>query len=98
MSIARIARTVLEMTVSRSEIVHLPLPEDDPKRRRPVIDEARNRLGWFPRVPLEDGLRATIAYFADRIAPRVLAVSRTPTPLRRAPTGDRTSTRLYSSH
>src|SRR3546814_10327075 len=49
MSIARIARTVLEMTGSRSEIVHLPLPEDDPKRRRPVIDEARNRLGWFPR-------------------------------------------------
>src|SRR3546814_6147326 len=60
MSIARIARTVLEMTGSRSEIVHLPLLEDDPKRRRPVIEEARNRHGWFPRVPLYDGLRETI--------------------------------------
>src|SRR3546814_15524834 len=70
MSIARIARTVLEMTGSRSEIVHLPLPEDDPKPRRPVLDEPRNRPGWFPHWPPDSGLVATIPFSAHRYTPR----------------------------
>ena len=44
-------------------IVHRPLPRDDPKQRQPDITRARERLGWEPRVGLEEGLRETIAYF-----------------------------------
>ena len=44
-------------------IVHKPLPKDDPKQRRPDITRARQALGWEPRVPLEEGLRETIAWF-----------------------------------
>jgi len=72
LTIAQIAGTILAMTNSRSQMVHLPLPEDDPRRRRPVIDEARNLLGWSPRIPLETGLRATIDHFRAQMAQRKL--------------------------
>ncbi|HVT55083.1 MAG TPA: UDP-glucuronic acid decarboxylase family protein [Xanthobacteraceae bacterium] len=62
-----IARLILARTGSHSEIEYLPLPEDDPKRRRPVVSRARDALGWEPSVPFERGLRATIDYFALRI-------------------------------
>ena len=57
------------------EVVHLPLPEDDPARRRPDIGKAEAALGWTPTVPLRDGLRRTIDWFAGAGAPdrRVLA-------------------------
>jgi UDP-glucuronate decarboxylase len=58
-----VARRVLELTGSTSPIEFLPLPVDDPRRRRPAIDQARLRLGWQPEVALDDGLRRTIAYF-----------------------------------
>ncbi len=58
-----IARLVLEMTGSRSQIKFLPLPTDDPKVRRPDISRARRLLGWEPQVSLEDGLDKTIAFF-----------------------------------
>jgi dTDP-glucose 4,6-dehydratase len=45
------------------KIVHKPLPKDDPKQRQPDITRARTLLGWEPKVPLEEGLRETIAYF-----------------------------------
>jgi nucleoside-diphosphate-sugar epimerase len=51
------------MTGSQPEIVFQPLPEDDPKLRRPDIGKARALLGWEPRVPLEEGLRLTVEYF-----------------------------------
>ena len=51
------------LTGSRSEIVFQPLPEDDPKQRRPDIGKARALLGWEPRVALEEGLRLTVEYF-----------------------------------
>jgi len=51
------------MTGSRSKIVYHPLPEDDPKQRRPDISKARTVLGWEPKVALEDGLRDTVNYF-----------------------------------
>jgi dTDP-glucose 4,6-dehydratase len=62
-TVRQLAERVLEMTGSRSELSFLPLPEDDPKVRRPDIGVARSVLGWEPRVPLEEGLRRTIPYF-----------------------------------
>jgi UDP-glucuronate decarboxylase len=67
-SILEIARTVLDLTVSRSKIVHRPLPEDDPKQRRPDISEADRVLGWRPTVPFKEGLKTTIAYFEKVVA------------------------------
>ncbi len=60
-----LAETVLRLTKSKSKLVRLPLPADDPKQRKPDITRARNTLGWEPKVNLEDGLKETIAYFRD---------------------------------
>jgi UDP-glucuronate decarboxylase len=62
-SMIELAECVLRLTRSRSRIVHRPLPIDDPRQRRPDIGVARERLGWQPKVPLEDGLMETIRYF-----------------------------------
>jgi dTDP-glucose 4,6-dehydratase len=59
-----LARTVLEVTGSSSEIIHAPLPVDDPTRRRPDISVARRELAWEPVVDLEDGLRRTAEFFS----------------------------------
>lgn len=58
-----LAETVLRLTGSRSQLVYLPLPQDDPRQRMPDIGLAKTRLGWIPKVSLEDGLEETIAYF-----------------------------------
>jgi dTDP-glucose 4,6-dehydratase len=63
MTILEFAKTIREATGSRSEIVFKPLPEDDPKTRRPDITQARTRLGWEPKVGLAEGLESTIRYF-----------------------------------
>jgi UDP-glucuronate decarboxylase len=68
LSILQIARMILELTGSRSKIVHRALPQDDPKQRCPDISEADRILGWRPLVPLETGLKKTIAYFERFIA------------------------------
>lgn len=60
-TILDLARKVIELTGSKSRIEHGPLPKDDPRRRRPDITRARERLGWRPRVTLEEGLRRTLA-------------------------------------
>ncbi|WP_419899113.1 UDP-glucuronic acid decarboxylase family protein [Roseomonas sp. USHLN139] len=62
-TIAELARLVIEMTGSRSRLAYRPLPQDDPRQRRPDISQARERLGWQPRVPLREGLARTIAHF-----------------------------------
>ncbi len=62
-TIAELAETVLELTGSRSSVVQRPLPQDDPVRRRPAVELAREKLGWEPKVPLREGLTQTIAYF-----------------------------------
>jgi UDP-glucuronate decarboxylase len=58
-----LASLVIEMTASKSRLVHLPLPQDDPRQRRPDIAKARNVLSWAPKTELKDGLAKTIAYF-----------------------------------
>jgi dTDP-glucose 4,6-dehydratase len=64
-SILALARLVKELTGSESPIVERPLPQDDPKRRRPDLTRARQLLGYELRVPLAEGLRRTIAWFAE---------------------------------
>jgi UDP-glucuronate decarboxylase len=64
-TIRELAQTVISLTGSRSKIVEKPLPQDDPMQRQPDIALARERLGWEPKVQLEEGLKKTIAYFDD---------------------------------
>jgi dTDP-glucose 4,6-dehydratase len=59
-TLLELAKTVIEVTESRSEIVFEPLPTDDPQQRRPDITRARDLLGWEPSIELRDGLRKTI--------------------------------------
>jgi UDP-glucuronate decarboxylase len=61
----QLAETVLKLSGSKSKIVHQPLPLDDPKQRQPNIDLAKAKLGWEPKINLEDGLKETIAYFRN---------------------------------
>ena len=58
-----LAETVLRLVGSKSKLVHRPLPQDDPRQRKPNIDLAHKELGWQPKVSLEDGLKETIDYF-----------------------------------
>lgn len=58
-----LAELVIDMTGSKSQIIHMPLPKDDPKQRRPDITLAQQTLGWEPGVALKEGLIKTIAYF-----------------------------------
>src|SRR4051812_28355322 len=67
-TIEEIAREVITCTRSSSALTFHPLPKDDPKRRKPVIETALRKLGWRPRVALKAGLQATIAYFALQTA------------------------------
>lgn len=62
-TVAELAESVLKLTDSRSRIVQLPLPQDDPKVRRPDLSLAQDQLQYFPKVPLEEGLKRAIAYF-----------------------------------
>ncbi len=67
-SIKELAEHVVSLTGSRSKIVCKPLPEDDPKQRCPDISLAKEKLEWTPKIPLEQGLTKTIAYFEDLLA------------------------------
>ncbi|MAW40726.1 MAG: NAD-dependent dehydratase [Kiritimatiellaceae bacterium] len=58
-----LARLILDMTGSTSQIIHLPCPEDDPKQRKPDISAASKALDWEPQITLSDGLERTITYF-----------------------------------
>ena len=62
-SIRELAEKVVEMTGSKSKIIDLPLPQDDPKQRQPDISLAKAELGWEPKIQLQEGLEKTIAYF-----------------------------------
>lgn len=63
LTILEFANLILRLTNSRSEIIYRPLPQDDPKNRKPDISRAREVLDWEPRVPVEEGLQKTIAWY-----------------------------------
>ncbi len=67
MTIKQIAETIIEMTGSTSRIIYQPLPEDDPKVRKPDITRARTLLQWEPKVDLREGLTKTIEYFRTKV-------------------------------
>ncbi|MBX3277573.1 MAG: SDR family oxidoreductase [Acidobacteria bacterium] len=67
LTILEFARLILKLTGSASRIEYRPLPEDDPKTRRPDITRARDVLGWAPRVAVEDGLRRTIEWYREQM-------------------------------
>jgi UDP-glucuronate decarboxylase len=90
-TIKALAEMIIADTGSRSKLSYLPLPQDDPKQRRPDISLAKANLGWQPKVPLSEGLKPTIAYFAERLTAesaqalkRVAAASDPPRRRRRA--------------
>jgi UDP-glucuronate decarboxylase len=63
MAVLQLASLVIELTGSRSRIVHRPRPQDDPRQRRPDISKANDLLSWSPKTELADGLIRTIEYF-----------------------------------
>jgi len=66
--ISFLAEEIIKLTNSKSKIVNLPLPEDDPKQRKPDISKAQSILGWSPNVDLKNGLELTISDLADRLS------------------------------
>ena len=67
MTVLELAKRIIRLTGSRSEIVFRPLPVDDPKVRQPDITLARSQLGWEPRVDTDDGLRRTVDWFREAL-------------------------------
>ena len=69
-TILNLAEIIIEFVNSRSTIDFRPLPQDDPRRRRPDIAQAREKLGWEPKVSMEEGLRKTVEYFEGLLRSR----------------------------
>ncbi|HUV65123.1 MAG TPA: UDP-glucuronic acid decarboxylase family protein [Sedimentisphaerales bacterium] len=74
-SILELAERIIELTRSESQIVFAPLPEDDPKRRQPLLDRAKTQLDWRPSTELNEGLIRTIDYFRKIVIPHEQAVA-----------------------
>jgi dTDP-glucose 4,6-dehydratase len=72
-TILECAQHVLRVTGSKSKIAYEPLPQDDPKQRRPDIIKARQLLGWEPEIDLETGLRMSLDYFRKAVTEEVTA-------------------------
>jgi UDP-glucuronate decarboxylase len=72
-TILQLAEMIVEITGSRSEIVRLPIPQDDPRQRQPDITKAREVLGWEPTVPAQQGLERTVAYFREFLGAEIAA-------------------------
>jgi len=66
-TMAELANQILSLTASTSKIVHMPIPSDDPRQRRPDLALAKEKLDWEPNIALRDGLEKTIAYFSQFI-------------------------------
>ncbi len=66
-TVLELASKIIELTHSKSKIITHPLPADDPVQRNPVIDLARQKLGWEPKVDLEVGLIKVIEYFRSQL-------------------------------
>jgi dTDP-glucose 4,6-dehydratase len=69
-TILEFAKEILTLSGSKSEIVYKPLPQDDPRVRKPDISRARKLLDWEPRVNRHDGLKRTLAYFQGKLQSR----------------------------
>ena len=67
MTMLQFAEEIIQPTKSKSKIVFKPLPQDDPKQRKPDITKAKKILGWSPKVPLGEGLAKTIEYFSKKV-------------------------------
>jgi UDP-glucuronate decarboxylase len=67
-TMVELADLVIKYTKSKSKMVFLPLPQDDPKQRKPDISLAKSELDWEPKISLEEGLQKTIDYFKSTIA------------------------------
>ena len=67
MTIQSLTDKILQATGSKSKIVQVPLPEDDPKTRQPNITLAKNLLDWEPKVSLDEGLESTLKYFKEKL-------------------------------
>src|SRR5262249_50167062 len=72
-SVRELAEKVIALTGSKSKLELRPLPADDPKQRKPVIDLARSALGWEPKIHLEDGLKPTIAHFEKMLTDGIVS-------------------------
>ena len=68
MTLLELAKRIIRISRSSSEIVFRTLPEDDPKVRQPDITRARTLLGWEPRVDVDEGLSRTLEWFRGRLA------------------------------
>jgi len=66
-TIKELAAEVITACGSKSDLKYLPLPEDDPRQRKPNIERAQTRLGWNPTIQLREGLKKTVAYFSSRL-------------------------------
>ena len=66
-TILEFAEKIIAMTDSKSRVSFKPLPQDDPKQRQPDITLAQEKLGWNPRVSIDEGLRLTIEYFKTKL-------------------------------
>ena len=67
LTVLEFARAIIRQTASRSKIVFKPLPQDDPRQRRPDITRAKKLLGWGPKISLKEGLATTIEYVRGKI-------------------------------
>jgi nucleoside-diphosphate-sugar epimerase len=67
LTVLEFAKAIIRATGSRSKIAFKPLPQDDPRQRRPDITKARKHLKWGPRVDLSEGLAKTIDYFRNKV-------------------------------
>ena len=72
-TIKQLAQEVVKICDSKSDVTYLPLPQDDPKQRKPDITRAQSLLGWNPTIPLAEGLRKTVADFEKRIPRAVMS-------------------------
>jgi len=68
MTVKELAKTILKLTNSKSEIIYKPLPNDDPQQRRPDISKAKEKLNWEPKVSLETGLNTTIEWIKKELS------------------------------
>jgi len=67
-TIEEIAKAIIALVGSKSQLVYRPLPTDDPKQRRPDITRAKTILGWEPKVNLDEGLKKSVDYFRSKVA------------------------------